>query len=182
MTAYTSSTRYGPPMSGKFANGDTFVDAAGDEFQFSKSARNQGRWVKVSPEPAVRQVGVNLVNQPAPAAKTTSTTLTAAELLTGIITGAQGAGAAATYTTPTGTQIETALLAIHPGLSNDDSFDFSVVNISTVAAETITLAAGASVTLVGDMTMACIAVGDQSSGRFRCRRTAANTYSIYRIA
>lgn len=127
--------------------------------------------------------GVRPVKQAAPAAKTVSATLTAAELLAGLVTGNQGAAAAATYTTPTGTEIETAFAALVPGgaLANDDAFDFSVINISAVAAETITLAAGVGVTLVGDMTMAAVAVGDQSSGTFRCRRTAANTYSIYRL-
>lgn len=128
--------------------------------------------------------GVRPVKQAAPTAKTTSTTIAAAELLAGIITGNQGGAAAATYTTDTGTAIETAFAALVPGgvLVNDDSFDFHVINISAVAAETVTIAAGATVTLVGDMTLAAVAVGDQSGGHFRCRRTAANNYTIYRIA
>lgn len=182
MTAFTSTTRFGSPLSGKFSNNDTFIDAAGDVYAFVKTARMQGRWVKQGPQGELREAGRNLRKQAAPAAKTTSTTLTAAELLGGLLTGNQGGAAAATYTTPTGAQIETALLAAHPGLANDDSFDFAVVNISAVGAETITIAAGATVTLVGDMTLAAIAVGDESSGLFRCRRTAANTYSIYRLS
>jgi hypothetical protein len=120
--------------------------------------------------------------QVAPAAKTTSTTLTAAELLTGLITGNQGAAGAATYTLPLGTAIEAALLALVPNLEVNDSFDFSVVNISAVGAETITLAANTGVTVVGDVTLAAVAVGDTSSGIFRLRRTAANTYVVYRLA
>jgi hypothetical protein len=120
--------------------------------------------------------------QAAPAAKTTSATLTAAELLTGMITGNQGAAGTATYTLPLGADIETALLAINPGLKVNDAVDFSVINISTNAAETVTIAANTGVTVVGDVTLAAVAVGDQSSGMFRLRRTAANTYVCYRVA
>ena len=119
--------------------------------------------------------------QPAPAAKTGTATLTAAELLTGLITAAPAA-AAATYTTPTGTLIETAMKALKGTWDVDDSFIFSVVNISTNAAETTTIAAGAGVTLVGDMTLAAVAAGDTSSGLFLCRKTAVNAVTIYRLA
>jgi hypothetical protein len=120
--------------------------------------------------------------QVTPAAKSTSATLTAAEVLTGLITGNQAAAGAATYTMPLGTSLESALRAAVPNLEADDSFEFSVVNISTVAAETITLAANTGVTVVGDMTVAAVAVGDTSSGRFCLRRTAENTYVVYRLA
>jgi hypothetical protein len=120
--------------------------------------------------------------QLAPAAKGATVTLTAAELLTGLITSNPGGGAAATYTTPTGTQIETAMKALKGTWDVDDSFIFSVVNISTTAAETTTIAAGAGVTLVGDMTLAAVAAGDTSSGLFLCRKTALNAVSIYRLA
>ena len=120
--------------------------------------------------------------QPAPAAKTTTTTLSAAELLTGLITSNPGGAAGATYTTPTGTQIETAMKALKGTWDVDDSFVFSVVNISTTAAETTTIAAGAGVTLVGDMTLAAVAAGDTSSGIFLCRKTAVNAVTIYRLA
>lgn len=122
-----------------------------------------------------------LRQQAAPAAKTTSTTLTAAEIIAGLLTANQGGSAAATYTMPLGTSIETALLGLYPNLANDDAFDFTIVNISTVAAETVTLATNTGITLVGDMTIAAIALGDSSSGTFRVRRTAANTYSVYRL-
>lgn len=125
----------------------------------------------------------NLRTQAAPVAKTTSAVLSGAEMVAGLFTGNQGGAAAATYTTDTATAIETAhAAALGRALVNGDSFEFSIINISVVAAETITLAAGATVTLVGDLTMACITVGDTSSGRFLARRTAANTYSIYRLA
>jgi len=135
-----------------------------------------GAWQRTDGQTAFKTQG-------APSAKTVTAVLTAAEMLSGIVTGLQGGGAAATYTTDTGALIETAhAAALGRALVNGDAFDFSVINISAVAAETVTIAAGATVTLVGDMTLACIAVGDQSGGLFRARRTAANTYSIYRLA
>lgn len=122
--------------------------------------------------------------QPTPAAKTTSTTLTAAELLTGIITGNQGAAGAATYTLPLASALETALLALYPDLAVNDAFDFSVINLSTVAAEDITIATNTGWTLVGSMLVIEQAAGNPggSNGHFRVRRTAANTYTLYRIA
>lgn len=122
-----------------------------------------------------------IFKQAAPAAKTTSTTLTAAELLGGLITGNQGAAGAAAYTLPLATDLETALIAAYPGLATDDAFEFSVINISTVAAETITMTTNTGWTLVGDMILAANATGDESVGIFRARRTAANTYTLYRV-
>jgi hypothetical protein len=125
-----------------------------------------------------------LKTQAAQAAKTTSTTLTAAELLTGIITGNQGAAGAAAYTLPLATDFETALLALSPDLKNNDSFDFSVINISAVAAEDITMTTNTGWTLVGSMVLEAREATQvqMSQGLFRARRTAANTYTLYRLA
>jgi hypothetical protein len=132
---------------------------------------------------AFREAGVNLRHQGSPTAKTTTATLTIAEMLTGIVTANQGANGAATYTTDTGAAIETGLIAAYPGLQNDDCFDFSIINISTVAAEDVTVAAGATgVTLVGLMKVdSNDSDGSPSTGVFRVRRTAQNVYSIYRV-
>jgi hypothetical protein len=129
-----------------------------------------------------RQTGLRVFTQTAPAAKTTSTTLTAAEIIAGLLTGNQGAAGGATYTMPLGTDLETALLALVPGLAANDAFEFTVVNISTVAAEVITLAGNTGMTAVGDMTIAAIAAGDESSATFRVVRASANTYSFYRTS
>ena len=127
-------------------------------------------------------VDTGLKTQAAPAAKTTSTTLTAAEVIGGLLTANQGAAGAATYTMPLGTSLETALLALKPNLALDDSFDFSLVNISTDAAEDATIAANTGVTVVGNMVVASNAAAtDESGGLFRVRRTAADTYVVYRI-
>jgi hypothetical protein len=131
---------------------------------------------------AFREAGRNLRTQAAPAAKTTSVTLTAAEIIAGLITGNQGASGAAAYTLPLGSDLETALLAAHPGLANDDSFDFSVINLSVDDAEDITVTTNTGWTLVGDMVVhAGSTVTFPRVGLFRARRTAADTYTLYRI-
>lgn len=132
---------------------------------------------------AFRETGRNLRKQAAAAAKTTAVTLTAAEIMAGLITANQGGSAAADYTLPLAADLETALIAVHPGLANDDSFDFSLINISTDAAEDITIVTNTGWTLVGEMTVESNdADRAQSSGTFRVRRTAADAYTIYRIA
>lgn len=125
-----------------------------------------------------------IFKQAAEAAKTTSVTLTAAELIGGLITANQGGGAGATYTLPLAADLETALIATYPGLQNDDAFEFVILNISTVAAEDVTVATNTGWTLVGELVVpsndtAGIA---PSNAMFRVRRTAANTYTLYRVA
>lgn len=124
--------------------------------------------------------GTRLRKQVAQTAKTTSATLTAAELLTGIITGNQGAAGAATYTLPLAADVDTAL----PDSIADDSFDFSVINISTNAAEDITVATNTGWTLVGTMVVESNEATAQKgpSGRFRARKTAAGAWTLYRLA
>lgn len=124
--------------------------------------------------------GNGIFPQVAEAAKTTSTTLTAAELIIGLITGL--GGAAVNYQLPLGSALETALAAIKVApLAVNDAFEFCVINIDTTGANTITLTTNTGWTLVGDMVLAGNAAGDESSGTFRVRRTAANTFTIYRI-
>lgn len=118
--------------------------------------------------------------QPAPAALTTTATITVVQLFGRIITANQGASGAATYTTPTGTQIDNALPS---SLLDSDSFELSITNISTDAAEDVTLAGGTGVTIIGNAVVASNAVAtDQSAGTFRFRRTGAATYDVFRIA
>jgi hypothetical protein len=129
--------------------------------------------------------GAPLPIQPTPAAKTVSATLTGAEVLNGIITGNQGAGAGAALTMPLATAMETAVAAAYGAQSATvfgQSGKFSVINISAVAAEVITMTTNTGWTLVGDMTIACIAVGDTSSGLFEWVRNSATTYTLYRLS
>jgi len=121
--------------------------------------------------------------QGAAVAKTVTTTLTVAEIIPptgGLLTANPGGAAAASYTLPLGSAIETALVAVNPDLAVGDTFDFAIVNISTNAAEIVTVVTNTGLTLVGDLTVAPLIAGDQSSGTFAVRRTAAGTYSVYR--
>lgn len=111
--------------------------------------------------------GNSLVYSPAPAATISAvTTLTNAQILPQIVV---TSGTAFTLTMPLGTTLET--LVNWPGTNL--GFDFSVIN---TASGTITMAVNTGVTNVGTLT---ILTG--ISARFRIRRTAANTFVMYRI-
>lgn len=128
---------------------------------------------------AIYDRGIRLVQQAAPTALTTSATLTAAQVLVGLLTANQGGGASASYQMPTGTDLQNAFSA---NLSVNDSFDFSLVNISTNAAETATFTVNTDVTTVGNMTVAAnSATTTISAGKFRLRKTANHTFVLYRI-
>lgn len=122
---------------------------------------------------------VELVNQGAPAAKTTSATLTAAEVLTGIITVNQGGGGASAQQLPLATAMDTAV----PDSAAGDAFDFSVINISINAAEDASVTTNTGWTLVGNMDIASNAAAtDKSAGRFRARKTGAGAWTLYRLS
>lgn len=114
--------------------------------------------------------------QAAPTTATGTVTLTAAQMLGGIIEATPIA--AATYTTLTGTLLEAALPS---GIVNDDSFELTIINLGG-AGFIITLAGGAGVTIVGSATVDDAGADITSSGTFRFRRSAANTFIAYRIA
>jgi hypothetical protein len=105
---------------------------------------------------------------PAPTSKAAAATLTAAEVRTGIL---NTTGTTYTVTLPTGTALDTAFAGVP---TTSIGFDWFVVN---TASGTITIAVGASgMTSLGTLT---IATG--VSAQFRLRRTAANTYVLYRL-
>ena len=106
--------------------------------------------------------------QAAPTSKGAAATLTAAELLTNIIT---YTGAAAALTLPLATDMEAGMPI---GTLNNASFELSIINTGSGAA---TLTANTGFTIVG-----AAAVANGTSGLFRIRRTNATTYVAYRIA
>lgn len=121
------------------------------------------------------------VAQGAPTAKTTAVTLTAAELLTKIITATHSEGGDEDYTLPTGTLLDAAA-----GLAVGEAFDWSVINLSAAAADTVTITAATGHTLVGTgiVASAHATTGLLTGGncaRFRSRKTATNTFVTYRI-
>lgn len=128
----------------------------------------------------IRNESIVLSQQPAPAAKTTSATLTAAEVLARIITVNQGAAGASALQLPLATDLQAALPA---DIAANDSFDFSLINVSTVAAEAASLTTNTGWTLVGDMDVAAnSAITTKSAGRFRARFTGAGAFTLYRLS
>lgn len=127
----------------------------------------------------ISDLTINSFVQGAPAAKTTTTTLTAAEVAGGLITANQGAAGTATYTFPLGTDLTTQ---VGSSCAVGSAFFFRAVNISTVAAEDVTFVGNTGTTLVGSGAMASNAAAtDLSFATFLIRRTGTNTYSIYRV-
>lgn len=97
-----------------------------------------------------------------------STTLTAANITNKLVT--KSGTATVTLTLPTGIVSE----GITTSMSTDSAVDWSVINTNATGA--VTLAASAGHTTVGSMTVAT-----NTSGSFRTRKTAANTFVTYRL-
>jgi hypothetical protein len=68
-------------------------------------------------------------------------------------------------------------------LDIDESIDWSIINASAVAADTITLAAAAlGNTLVGAAIIVSANSAPDNTAVYRTRKTAADTFVTYRIA
>lgn len=118
--------------------------------------------------------------QGSPTAKTVSATLTAAEILAGIITVNQQAGGTSALQLCTGTALTAAVSA---NMATGDAFDVSVINISTVTAEDASITTNTGMTLVGNMDFSSNdAATSRSSGILRFRKTGATTFTVYRLA
>jgi hypothetical protein len=136
---------------------------------------------EIGSDPVVKQGRLDNGVQVDPIAKTTTVTLTAAELLSALLTGTHAAGATQTYTLPTGALMEAAA-----SFDVNEYFDWSLINLSAAAADTITIAAAATGhTVVGNMIVqsANATTGGiyGSAAHFRTRKTAASTFVTYRI-
>jgi hypothetical protein len=106
-----------------------------------------------------------MVYQGANVTKSTTATLTGAELVTGILT---TTGTNYTITLPSGANIESALT----WAASNVALDFFIVN---TASGNITINANSN-TLIGNATIAAI-----NSAQLRIRRTATNTFTVYRL-
>jgi hypothetical protein len=106
---------------------------------------------------------------PAPTAKAAAATLTAAELRTGILS---TTGTIYTITLPTGTDIDAGWTSAP---TTGIGFDWYVVN---TASGIVTIAVGAS----GMTSLGALTIATGVSAHFRFRRTAANTYVLYRLS
>lgn len=125
--------------------------------------------------------GLPIKTQAAPATATTAATLTAAQLLTGILNATPTAtGATVAYTLPTGTLMDSAV-----NFAVNDSFDWVLINNALAAADTITLTAGTDHTIVGGPIVQSLHATTGGitgySAVFRTRKTAVNTFVTYRI-
>ena len=146
-------------VSGAFTNATNVTIQAGAS----------GAYFAVGVAPVISDDG-NWQPQGAPAdiADGGSMIATAANVLTGIVT--------ATPTTTRSIQLPTgANLDLATEWAIGDSFDFSVI---TLAAFALTLTVNTNVTIVGS---AATAATSGASARFRCRKTAADTFVVYRI-
>jgi hypothetical protein len=146
-------------VSGAFTNATNVIIQAGAS----------GAYYSVGVSPEISNNG-NWQPQGAPAniADGGSMVATAANVLTGIIT--------ATPTSARDIQLPTgANLDLATEWAVGDSFDFSVI---TLAAFALTLTVNTDVTIVG---AAATAATSGASARFRCRKTAAGTFVVYRI-
>lgn len=109
----------------------------------------------------------------APQTATSTATLTAAQVVGGMLL-ANPSTSAATYTLPTAAQIDAAV----PNATVGSTFDLAIINIGT-SSGTVTLSMGTGVTDGGN---AAVAVAITSSALFRFRKTAEGAYTVYKIA
>ena len=131
-----------------------------------------------NPFPALYEVGTDAVVkkdgrktapvQGDPVAVNTTGAVSAAAILGGIVTSTTAAAVAGTI--PTGTVMDASA-----EFSIGVSVEWSVINTGGSNAFTVTAATGH--TIVG-----AAAVAASTSGRFRTRKTAANTFVTYRVA
>lgn len=131
--------------------------------------------------PNITAHGITPLTQVAPDAISGVSTLTIANLLKKIVTFSGAAGATMALTLPLGSDIETG---IGSSMAADDSFDFSIINTDTDVLDTATLTANTGVTIVGNAVIQSnhASSTQPSSVLFTCRKTATNTYVVYRIA
>jgi hypothetical protein len=133
--------------------------------------------------------GLTVESMPTVIAKTVAVTLTADELFNRTLTGTHAAGATQAYTLPTGAAMQ-AYINANPDLMKafalpNASFRWGLVNLSTGAANTITLTAAAGHTIVGsplvpsnDPTTG--GLNGTSTSLWRTVRTADSVFVTYR--
>lgn len=158
LLATVENTTYVSPV---FTNGGTVViEGNASDVYFSVGVApdlnvNNGNW---QPQPA-----------PSNIADGGSMIMTAAEVLTGIVT--------ATPTASRNVQLPTgANLDLATEWAINESFDFTLI---TLAAFALTITVNTNVTIVGS---AATAATTGSAATFRIRKTAADTFVVYRLS
>jgi hypothetical protein len=147
---------------------------AGTEYASSAFSSAAEIMIEASGAEAFYQVGTAAVvterralrGQGAPGVLNATGALTAAMILSGIVTSTTAAAVAGTV--PTGTVMDAAF-----DIAIGESVDWSVI---ATGANAFTVTAATAHTLVGSGVVATV-----TSGAFRTRKTAANTFVTYRI-
>ena len=121
-----------------------------------------------------------VIPQGAPVAKVGVATLAVADLVAGIITLTHAVGATVALTLDTGTLVEGGV-----DMAIGEAFDWFLINLSAAAADTGTVTAAATHTIVGNpiVQSANAASGGiwGNGSHWRTRKTALNTFVTYRI-
>ncbi len=157
---------------GTVTNGQTvFGSYASGAIIVVESVGSQPVYYEVGTAPQVQQLRLNAQVQGAPTdiADGGSMVFTASSLLGGIVTATPSAGR--NIQLPTGASLDAA-----SEFAIGDSFDFSLI---TLAAFALTITVNTNVTIVG---AAATAGTSGATARFRVRKTAADTFVVYRIA
>lgn len=118
---------------------------------------------------------VLLTIQTAPVAKSAAATLTAAELLNGIVV---ASGTSYTVTLPAGADLDVSTSSYSAPVASaraNSAFDFSVIN---TASGTVTIAVGATGWATGVGTLTLVTA---TSALFRCRKTSDGNWTLYRL-
>jgi len=105
-----------------------------------------------------------------------SATLTAAQLVNGIIIGTPTTTAA--YTLPLATDLDALLTNSKPG----STFDFRVINTTTAGVITVTTNTGWSIGSSGSQGLMTVAATAGTVRAFRARKTADGAWALYAIS
>lgn len=120
-------------------------------------------------------IEVQLYVTQAPTTATSTATLTAAQVLNGMILGSPG-GSAASYTLPTVALLEASLTN---AVRTNQSFDFSIMNVDGSGSGVITVLVGTGWTITG---LATVAATAGTGSQWRARKTGSGTWTLYRLS
>ena len=169
----TQSTAFAPANEGVFINGMRTTSNAASYGVGSIQCNASTKELFYCTE-SFSAYGVNFQRQSGSTAFTAATTVTAAQLATGIL---QCSGST-TYalTMPTGASLDTQFPLLLTNSISNISFDVSVINNSTTVAITITAGVGCTLATGSN------SIPASTSALFRFRRTGTSAYTYYRIA
>lgn len=148
------------------SSGNTYIPTKYEVYLSSSGSTAPTRVFQISKDGNATFYGPVFTPQAQATVKTTTATLTGAELMNGIL---QYTGAAATVTLPTGTDIEAAVAWLKTGIA----IDWYVINTGS---GTCTIAAN------GNTTVGVLTVASNTSAHFRVRKSSTNTFVFYRVS